>query len=170
MSSASTEGVSGRTAAGATLMIVSRLGTRSIDFATLVILGRLLSPADFGLVAIAMSVMMIIEAVSELPTLQALMRVPVLSKTHYDTGFSFAILRALGLAVALELASCLGYVGTVRLVLLLGPAKMVRRLAWAVMVGARTDWYECAHDSLHDYLRSRYLPPRLRHRSQHTRR
>ena len=82
-------------------MIVSRLGTRSIDFATLVILGRLLSPADFGLVAIAMSVMMIIEAVSELPTLQALMRVPVLSKTHYDTGFTFAILRALGLAVAL---------------------------------------------------------------------
>jgi uncharacterized membrane protein YbhN (UPF0104 family) len=39
----------------------------------------------------------------------------------------------LGLAVALELASCLGYVGTVRLVLSRGPAKMVRRLAWAEM-------------------------------------
>ncbi len=102
MSGASTEGVSGRTAAGATLMIVSRLGTRSIDFATLVILGRLLSPADFGLVAIAMSVMMIVEAVSELPTMQALMRVPVLSKAHYDTGFTFAILRALALAIALS--------------------------------------------------------------------
>jgi uncharacterized membrane protein YbhN (UPF0104 family) len=37
----------------------------------------------------------------------------------------------LGLAVALEVASCLGYVGTVRLVLARGPAKMVRRLAWA---------------------------------------
>jgi O-antigen/teichoic acid export membrane protein len=101
LSSAPTEGVSGRTAAGASLMIIARLGTRSIDFATLVVLGRLLSPADFGLVAIAMSVMMIVEAVSELPTFQALMRIPVLSKAHYDTGFTFAILRALALAVAL---------------------------------------------------------------------
>lgn len=37
------------------------------------------------------------------------------------------------LAVALELASCLGYVATVRLVLRRGPAPMVRRLAWAEM-------------------------------------
>jgi uncharacterized membrane protein YbhN (UPF0104 family) len=46
---------------------------------------------------------------------------------------SRANLAWLGLAVALELASCLGYVGTVRLVLARGPAKMVRRLAWAEM-------------------------------------
>jgi uncharacterized membrane protein YbhN (UPF0104 family) len=46
---------------------------------------------------------------------------------------SDASLGWLGLAVALELASCLGYVGTVRLVLARGPAKLVRRLAWAEM-------------------------------------
>src|SRR5436305_6070499 len=39
----------------------------------------------------------------------------------------------LALAVALELASCLGYVATVRLVLNRGPAREVRRLAWAEM-------------------------------------
>ncbi len=39
----------------------------------------------------------------------------------------------LALAVALELASCLGYVATVRLVLDRGPARDVRRLAWAEM-------------------------------------
>jgi uncharacterized membrane protein YbhN (UPF0104 family) len=39
----------------------------------------------------------------------------------------------LGLAIALELASCMGYVATVRLVLSRGPARMVRRLAWAEM-------------------------------------
>ncbi len=39
----------------------------------------------------------------------------------------------LALAVALELASCLGYVATVRLVLSRGPAREVRRLAWAEM-------------------------------------
>ena len=37
------------------------------------------------------------------------------------------------LAVALELASCLGYVATVRLVLHRGPARVVRQLAWAEM-------------------------------------
>jgi uncharacterized membrane protein YbhN (UPF0104 family) len=37
------------------------------------------------------------------------------------------------LALALELASCLGYVATVRLVLNRGPAREVRRLAWAEM-------------------------------------
>ncbi len=39
----------------------------------------------------------------------------------------------LALAVALELLSCLGYVATVRLVLNRGPAREVRRLAWAEM-------------------------------------
>ena len=37
------------------------------------------------------------------------------------------------LGVALELASCLGYVAAVRLVLNQGPAREVRRLAWAEM-------------------------------------
>jgi uncharacterized membrane protein YbhN (UPF0104 family) len=37
------------------------------------------------------------------------------------------------LAVALEFASCLGYVATMRLVLPRGPAREVRRLAWAEM-------------------------------------
>jgi uncharacterized membrane protein YbhN (UPF0104 family) len=39
----------------------------------------------------------------------------------------------LAVAVALELASCLGYVATVRLALSRGPAREVRRLAWAEM-------------------------------------
>lgn len=37
------------------------------------------------------------------------------------------------LAVALEIASCLGYVVTVRLVLKRGPVREIRRLAWAEM-------------------------------------
>lgn len=102
MSSGSTDGVSGRAAAGATLMIASRLITRGIDFAALVALGRLLSPADFGLVAVAMSVMFVVEAVSEIPMLPALVRLPVLNKAHYDTAFTIAILRAVSLGVVLS--------------------------------------------------------------------
>ncbi len=37
------------------------------------------------------------------------------------------------LGIALELASCIGYVGVVRLVLRRGPASLIRRLAWAEM-------------------------------------
>jgi uncharacterized membrane protein YbhN (UPF0104 family) len=39
----------------------------------------------------------------------------------------------IAVAVGLEIASCLGYVATVRLVLSRGPAREVRRLAWAEM-------------------------------------
>jgi uncharacterized membrane protein YbhN (UPF0104 family) len=46
---------------------------------------------------------------------------------------SHAELGWLALGVALELASCLGYVATVRLVLRRGPRREVRRLAWAEM-------------------------------------
>ncbi|MDU6730364.1 MAG: oligosaccharide flippase family protein, partial [Bradyrhizobium sp.] len=71
MSSEKTEAVArkiGRqTAGGAVVLVALRLATRSIDLVSLVVLGRLLSPADFGLVAIAMSVMMVFEAVMELP-------------------------------------------------------------------------------------------------------
>jgi O-antigen/teichoic acid export membrane protein len=101
LNTAAPGGVSTRAAAGATLLIASRLITRCIDLATLVILGRLLSPADFGLVAIAMAIMFVVEAVSELPIGPVLIRVSVLNKGHYDTAFTVGILRALILAVIL---------------------------------------------------------------------
>jgi O-antigen/teichoic acid export membrane protein len=101
VSDRTTAGMSDRAAAGATLMIAARFITRCIDLAILVVLGRLLSPADFGLVAIAMSVVVIVEGVSELPVLQALVRLPVLNKAHYDTGFTLAILRSALLALTL---------------------------------------------------------------------
>jgi O-antigen/teichoic acid export membrane protein len=93
--------IKGRTAAGATIMIVLRLITRCIDFAALIILARLLSPNDFGLVAIAMSVTMIVEAIMELPLGYALVALPERTKPHYDTVFTIQLLRGLGVAVIL---------------------------------------------------------------------
>jgi PST family polysaccharide transporter len=93
--------IKSRTAAGATLMIASRLTTRCIDLVALVILARLLSPEDFGLVAIAMSVIMIVEAIMELPLGYALLALPTRTKSHYDTVFTLQLLRGFGLAVIL---------------------------------------------------------------------
>ena len=98
---ASSHKISGRTATGATVLIASKLVARCLDLATMVVLGRLLSPADFGLVAIAMSVVMVIEAVLELPVGQAVVRLSVVTKAHYDTAFTISFLRGSGVALIL---------------------------------------------------------------------
>jgi O-antigen/teichoic acid export membrane protein len=103
--------IGSRTTAGASILIVLRLTTRCIDLAALVILGRLLSPADFGIVAIAMSVIMIVEAVMELPVAFALVAFPTRTKAHYDTAFTLQLTKGILLAtILLILAWPLSYV------------------------------------------------------------
>jgi O-antigen/teichoic acid export membrane protein len=97
--------IKSRTAAGATIMIASRLITRCIDFGALVVLARLLSPEDFGLIAIAMSVIMIVEAIMELPLGFALVALPTRTKPHYDTVFTLQFFRGLGLAIILLISA-----------------------------------------------------------------
>src|SRR5690606_21933471 len=57
------ENIAKGVARSAALLITARLATRLIDFVTLIVLGHLLTPVDFGLVAIAMTVMQITEAI-----------------------------------------------------------------------------------------------------------
>lgn len=97
--------IRGRTTVGATFLIASRLITRCIDFAALAALGRLLSPADFGLVAIAMSVIAIVETVMELPVGLALVAFPTRTKTHFDTAFTLQLMRGVLLTVCLIIAA-----------------------------------------------------------------
>lgn len=80
---------------------MSRLIARGLDLATLVVLGRLLSPADFGLVAIAMAVVQIVEAIMELPLGLALVALPKRTKLHYDSAFTLQLIRGLTLAAIL---------------------------------------------------------------------
>lgn len=86
--------VGARAAASAGLLVASRLITRCIDLITLSLLGRLLTPADFGIVAIAMSVIFIVEAVMEIPIGVALVRVRNPTERHYDTAFTVGLLRS----------------------------------------------------------------------------
>ena len=104
-SSRQSRSIKSRTATGASVLIASRLITRCIDFGALVILARLLSPDDFGLVAIAMSIIMIVEAIMELPLGFALVSLPTRTKAHYDTVFTMQLLRGLILAVLLLISS-----------------------------------------------------------------
>jgi PST family polysaccharide transporter len=82
-----------QTAMGGMLMVGARVLTRFIDLATMLVLARLLNPTDFGLVAIAVSAVVIVESALELPLNQALLRLTVITKAHHDTAFTLAVLR-----------------------------------------------------------------------------
>jgi len=97
--------IGSRTATGASILIASRLITRCIDFVALIVLARLLSLEDFGVVAIAMSIVMIVEAIMELSLGLALVAIPVRTSSHYDTVFTLQLLRGLILASVLLISS-----------------------------------------------------------------
>ncbi|AYC99957.1 lipopolysaccharide biosynthesis protein [Neorhizobium sp. NCHU2750] len=84
---------------GASWLIFSRLIGRFIDFVNLLILARLLVPADFGVTALAMALVLIIDTVLEVPVTQALVRLSEIDKKHLDTGFTLAMLRSVAVAV-----------------------------------------------------------------------
>ncbi len=99
-------GVVGRSAVvGGTWTVGARLISRVIDLCTMVILAHLLRPADFGLVAIAMTVIFIVEAALEMPLSQALVRLKHPVADHYDTAFTLGLLRGLLLGVILCLTA-----------------------------------------------------------------
>ncbi len=84
--------------------VSSRLFSRVIDLATLLILARILVPADFGLTALAFSIVSILDMVLEIPIVQALTRLRTLDKGHYDTAFTLGLIRGLAFA-AITLAA-----------------------------------------------------------------
>jgi PST family polysaccharide transporter len=88
-----------KTAISGSLMVFARLISRVIDLLIMLVLARLLSPSDFGLVAIAMIVVLVTEAALELPLSQALVRLPIIQRSYYDTAFTLSLLRGLLLCV-----------------------------------------------------------------------
>jgi len=88
-------------ASGTTFLAFTRIVTRSFDLITFIVLTRCLAPADFGLVAISLSIVQVTEAVLELPTSQVLLRLPSVTRMHYSTAFTLGLLRGLAITVIL---------------------------------------------------------------------
>ncbi|MDI7862980.1 oligosaccharide flippase family protein [Rhizobiaceae bacterium n13] len=80
---------------GAGWLVFSRFVGRIIDFFTLLVFARVLSPADFGLVALATSLVVVVDTMLEVPVTQALVRLPTIDKSHLDTGFTVGLLRGI---------------------------------------------------------------------------
>ena len=119
---------------GAGWLVASRSLGRFIDFFTLLIMTRILTPADFGLIALAMSFVVIVEIVLEMPVTQALVRLTHIDKSHLDTGFTLGALRGVAialivLAVAWPFSWINGNAQLIPIVLALAIAPIARGLA-----------------------------------------
>ena len=78
----------------AALWVVSaQLLVKFSNFLIMIVLARILLPEDFGLVAMAMSIILIMEAVTELPLFQALVSLKKIEHGMYDTAFCIALVR-----------------------------------------------------------------------------
>jgi len=86
-------------------LFASRVVINIIGFASSIVLARLLMPEDFGLVALAMSVIAVVAAVTMLPIPEALLRTPDLTNAHIDSAFTLGLLRSVGLALLLAAAA-----------------------------------------------------------------
>ena len=80
---------------GAGWMILWRVATRLLGFVSTLILARVLVPADFGLVAIAMTYLSAFDALSIFGLQDAIIRAPDHDRTMLDTAFTLSVLRGL---------------------------------------------------------------------------
>jgi O-antigen/teichoic acid export membrane protein len=83
--------------------IGSRIVAKAIDLVLLLCLARLVGPDQFGLVAIAMAVVFVVEALFELPVAATLIRVDALTPDRLHTAFTLGLLRGLVVAAMLVL-------------------------------------------------------------------
>lgn len=84
-----------RFARGAGWLYAYRWLDRLLDFVAIVVLARILSPDDFGLVAIAASVGTIIEGLAAFDVDKALIRTRDEARALFDTAWTLAVLRGL---------------------------------------------------------------------------
>jgi O-antigen/teichoic acid export membrane protein len=93
--------IAGKVARGATLMVLLRLAMRVLSVISQLILVRLLSPGDFGLVAGSSAAFAILDGLTETSMTLALVQMPQPTQAHYNSAWTLVVLR--GVLVA----SCL---------------------------------------------------------------
>lgn len=110
-------GVGTRVASSVALLWSTNMLMRGMQLATTAILARLLTPGDYGLIAIAATVAGFIDLMSNLQTGGALMRLKELTGEHLGSAFSVNMIRGLLTSLALVLLAqpLADYMGDARL-------------------------------------------------------
>jgi O-antigen/teichoic acid export membrane protein len=97
--------LSGRMTRGAAWMIGLRFTDRNLGFLSTIILARLLVPADFGIVVLAMAMIGTIDDLADFGFEQALIQNQKAVRTHYDTAWTMGMVRgAMSAAIIAALA------------------------------------------------------------------
>ncbi|HET6183356.1 MAG TPA: lipopolysaccharide biosynthesis protein [Acetobacteraceae bacterium] len=111
------DSIASRTAQGATWLLSWRVLTRIIGFLSTLVLARLLTPADFGIIALGMAMSAALEALTFAGVQEQLIRIEAADRDLFDTGFTINAMRSVVLASALALGSTwlAGFFGDKRL-------------------------------------------------------
>lgn len=96
-----TASILARTAKGAGWIIGWRLTTRILGIGSTLVMVRFLLPADFGVVALGAAFVSAVEALTFIGVEEALVRQKVLTRAHYDTGFTLNAIRGVILSLLL---------------------------------------------------------------------
>jgi len=121
------ESLGSKIAAGAAWMVVFKLLDRSIGIVSVVILARLLVPADFGLVALATAMIAVVELLSAFNFDMALIQKQQATTAHYDTAWTLNVAMATVCALLVVVAAfpAAAFYGDSRL----GPVMLLLALA-----------------------------------------
>lgn len=93
--------VASRTAFGAAWIVGWRFVNRFLGIISTVILARILVPADFGVVSLAMAFVQGLQQLAELGTENAIIRADMPDRQLYNTGFTINVIRGFGVALVL---------------------------------------------------------------------
>lgn len=97
--------VKGHMARGAVWMVAMRWSLRLVGLVNTIIMARLLSPTDFGIIAMAWIIVDFLTMLAETDVDVALVRNPQATRDHYDTAWTIKILSGLAIAAALFLVA-----------------------------------------------------------------
>jgi lipopolysaccharide exporter len=119
-----------KTAGGAGWTIGWRAATRALGFLSTLVLARVLVPADFGLVALAMSFARAVDILANMGVEDALVRATEPNRAMYDAAFTMNALRGLATAIiiggsALPFAAFFGDPRLANVVFALGAAVLL---------------------------------------------
>lgn len=82
----------GKLLKGAAWMVAMRWGSRLMGLASMVVVARLLTQADFGIYAIATALIGLLDALTDIGSDVAIIRHPNPQKRHYDTAWTFKVI------------------------------------------------------------------------------
>ena len=85
--------LSSRVAIGTVLIVCTRVIIRSLGFINTLVLARLLVPEDFGLVAIGVTVMQLLQNISDIGVSQAVVKFRNAERSKFDTLFTLSLIR-----------------------------------------------------------------------------